>query len=93
MGIKTRSLLLRDNMDRKPIEDVIFEINNFISSVVAPLLMPQGLSLSDEMRSITRSRIKNRSEYCCFLRSLLEKFESQRIHKTVDELATTMIKN
>ena len=39
-----------DNMDRKPIEDVIFEINNFISLGVAPLLMPQGLSLSDEMR-------------------------------------------
>ncbi len=40
-----------DNMDRKPIEDVISsKLITLSRSVVAPLLMPQGLSLSDEMR-------------------------------------------
>ena len=45
-------------MDRKPIEDVIFEINNFISLGGRTIVDAQGLSLSDEMRRHYESRIK-----------------------------------
>ena len=54
--------------------------------------MPQGLSHRTRCAGITRSRIKTGLNIVASLRSLPEKFESQRIHKTVDELAATIDK-
>ncbi len=81
-------------MDRKPIEDVIFrKLITLSRSVVAPLLMPQGCSfIGRDAQALREVALKTGLNIVASSGPYLEKFESQRIHKTVDELAATIDK-
>ncbi|NYV91905.1 hypothetical protein CTZ33_23695, partial [Escherichia coli] len=82
-----------DNMDRKPIEDVIFEINNFISLGGRTIVDATGSeSIGRDAQALREVALKTGLNIVASSGPYLEKFESQRIHKTVDELATTIDK-
>ncbi|HBN0736514.1 TPA: phosphotriesterase [Escherichia coli] len=82
-----------DNMDRKPIEDVIFEINNFISLGGRTIIDATGSeSIGRDAQALREVALKTGLNIVASSGPYLEKFESQRIHKTVDELATTIDK-
>lgn len=82
-----------DNMDRKPIEDVIFEINNFISLGGRTIVDATGSeSIGRDAQALREVALKTGLNIVASCGPYLEKFESQRIHKTVDELATTIDK-
>lgn len=80
-------------MDRKPIEDVIFEINNFISLGGRTIVDATGSeSIGRDAQALREVALKTGLNIVASSGPYLEKFESQRIHKTVDELATTIDK-
>lgn len=82
-----------DNMDRKPIEDVIFEINNFISLGGRTIVDATGSeSIGRDAQALREVALKTGLNIVASSGPYLEKFESQRIHKTVDELAATIDK-
>ncbi|EEX6538321.1 phosphotriesterase-related protein, partial [Escherichia coli] len=75
-----------DNMDRKPIEDVIFEINNFISLGGRTIVDATGSeSIGRDAQALREVALKTGLNIVASSGPYLEKFESQRIHKTVDE--------
>ncbi len=80
-------------MDRKPIEDVIFEINNFISLGGRTIVDATGSeSIGRDAQALREVALKTGLNIVASSGPYLEKFESQRIHKTVDELAATIDK-
>lgn len=79
-------------MDRKPIEDVIFEINNFISLGGRTIVDATGSeSIGRDAQALREVALKTGLNIVASS-GPYRKFESQRIHKTVDELATTIDK-
>lgn len=80
-------------MDRKPIEDVIFEINNFISLGGRTIVDATGSeSIGRDAQALREVALKTGLNIVASSGPYTEKFESQRIHKTVDELAATIDK-
>lgn len=79
-------------MDRKPIEDVIFEINNFISLGGRTIVDATGSeSIGRDAQALREVALKTGLNIVASS-GPYRKFESQRIHKTVDELAATIDK-
>lgn len=92
-GLKHDPYCCADNMDRKEIDDVIFEINNFMSLGGRTIVDATGSeSIGRDASSLREVAIKTGLNIVASSGPYLEKFESTRIHKPVELLASLIDK-
>ncbi|AID26199.1 phosphotriesterase family protein [Salmonella bongori] len=87
-GLKHDPYCCADNMDKKPIADVIFEINNFMSLGGKTIVDATGSeSIGRDAQSLREVAVRTGLNIVASSGPYLEKFESHRIHQSVDTLA------
>ncbi|ELG9098576.1 phosphotriesterase [Salmonella enterica] len=92
-GLKHDPYCCADNMDRKEINDVIFEINNFMSLGGRTIVDATGSeSIGRDASALREVALKTGLNIVASSGPYLEKFESTRIHKPVELLASLIDK-
>lgn len=92
-GLKHDPYCCADNMDRKEIDDVIFEINNFMSLGGRTIVDATGSeSIGRDASALREVALKTGLNIVASSGPYLEKFESTRIHKPVELLASLIDK-
>lgn len=92
-GLKHDPYCCADNMDKKPIQDVIFEVNNFMALGGRTIVDATGSeSIGRDAQALRDVALQTGLNIVASSGPYLEKFESSRIHQPIDKLAARIDK-